>query len=95
MSVLESDVTGAVNIASGQPAALKDVVCRIGERLGREDFIRLETMPSPPNDPLILTASVKRISGEVGWKPRYSLYEGIDRTIEWWKEVRKGTTGNG
>ena len=32
--------------------------------------------------------SIKKIRSELGWKPRFSTYEGLKRTIEWYKSLK-------
>ncbi len=85
VALLESNVEGAVNIASGRPIALKDIIHNIGEKLGREDLIRLGALPASVNEPHLLVADVNRLRNEVGWQPRYSLDKGLEQTITWWK----------
>lgn len=86
VALLDSEVTGAVNIASGNAVALRDVVARIGEKLGRQDLIQLGALSVPANDPPVLVADVSRLREEVGWQPRYDLERGLDATIRWWTE---------
>lgn len=83
--LLESDVIGPVNIASGRPVALREVIFEIARKLNREDLIRLNAVPAAPNEPPLLVADVKRLTEEVGWKPKYELNEGLGSTIEWWQ----------
>ena len=85
VTLLESNVSGAVNIASGYPIALRDVINRIGERLDRKDLIQLGVLPVSENEPHLLVADVSRLTNEVGWQPKYDLETGIDKTIAWWK----------
>jgi nucleoside-diphosphate-sugar epimerase len=85
-ALLASDVTGAVNVASGEPVRLRDVACNIAERLGRPELLRLGARPTPAGDPPVLTARVDRLRTEVGWAPSRTLDEGLDETIRWWAE---------
>jgi nucleoside-diphosphate-sugar epimerase len=85
VALLESEVSGAINIASGTPITLKEVIYSIADRLNRRDLIQLGAVPSPPNEPGLLVADVRRLREEVKWYPKYSLDEGLDQTIEWWK----------
>jgi len=86
IALLESDVEGAVNIASGKPLALKDIVLKIADKLDAHDLLQLGALPAAENEPDILIADTSRLSGEVGWSPEYSLDRGLDLTIAWWKE---------
>jgi nucleoside-diphosphate-sugar epimerase len=80
-------VAGAVNIASGRPVALKDLIGSIAVELGREDLIRLGAVPAQANEPPLLLADVARLRDEVGWQPRYTLETGLAQTVEWWRRA--------
>ena len=88
VALLESDVTGPVNIGSGQPMAIKDMVYKIGEQMGRSDLIQLGAIPAATNDTPLVIADVKRLSDEVGFQPTYNLERGIEETINWWRSDR-------
>ena len=85
VALLESDVKGVVNIASGRPLAIRELVTMIGTKLGRADLVRLGVRPTPPNEPPWLEADVRRLRSEVGWTDIHDLDQALDRTIEWWK----------
>jgi nucleoside-diphosphate-sugar epimerase len=85
ITLLESAATGAINIASGRPVALKDIITRLAEKLDGQELIQLGALPAAKNDPAVLTADVSRLSGDVGWQPQYDLDRGLDLSIEWWK----------
>jgi nucleoside-diphosphate-sugar epimerase len=86
VSLLETEVNGAFNIASGQPVILRDIINMIAEKLNVLDLIELGKLPNSSNDPAVLTADIRKISAATGWKPAYSLEEGIDETIKWWRD---------
>jgi nucleoside-diphosphate-sugar epimerase len=85
IALLNSTVNGPVNIASGMPIALKDVLLLVGEYLGQADLIRLGALPTRPGEPFRLVADVTRLTQEVGWTPQYTLEQGIKRTVDWWR----------
>jgi nucleoside-diphosphate-sugar epimerase len=78
-------VTGAVNIASGVPVTLRQVIGELAAQLGRPELIQLGALPAPAGEPHLLLADVARLRGEVGWCPQYDLSEGLAETINWWK----------
>ncbi|MEJ7615966.1 MAG: NAD(P)-dependent oxidoreductase [Pyrinomonadaceae bacterium] len=86
VALLDSDVTGAVNVASGHPVALKDVVNQVAHQLDRPELIQLGAVPAPANEPPLIVAEVDRLTGEVGWTPKYDLQSGLEVTIKWWHE---------
>ena len=85
VSLLDSGVTGAVNVASGDPVRLRDAVQELARRAGREDLVQLGAIPAAANDPAVLTADVTRLRDEVGWRPRFDLGTGLEDTLEWWR----------
>jgi nucleoside-diphosphate-sugar epimerase len=85
VSLLESHVSGPVNIASGKPTALRDVVIKIADKLDKRELVRFGESLSPLNEPKLLTAEVDRLNSEIGWSPDYNLDQGIEQTIGWWK----------
>lgn len=89
VTLLDGETAGAVNIASGVPVTLKEVIHTIARKLGREELIQLDAVPAPANEPPLLVADVRRLKNEVGWSPKYDLSAGLDDTIEWWRQSLK------
>lgn len=86
VALLMSNVDGPVNIASGKPVALKEIILSIADKLGKNDIIKLGALPQNENEPSVLFADTKRLFSEVIWQPQYDLDEGIRKTIDWWQE---------
>jgi nucleoside-diphosphate-sugar epimerase len=86
VALLNSNVQGPVNIASGLPIALKDIILTIGERLDKVELIRLGALPARANDAPLVVADVRRLTTEVGWQPSHDLTKGLGQTINWWKQ---------
>ncbi len=86
VAVLDSAVQGPVNIGSGRPTRLREVVDRIGEKLGRGDLIRLGERAEAADDPPLLVADVRALRDAVKWTARYDLHSGLDQTIRWWRD---------
>jgi nucleoside-diphosphate-sugar epimerase len=87
VAILESDVNGIVNIGSGKPVSIKELVTQIAQLLGKEDDIRLGAIPSRKNEPPFIVSNSGRLKNEVGWHPAYSLEAGLMDTISWWKKI--------
>jgi len=85
-ALLESNVTGPVNVASGCPIALRDIIYKIAEKIDRKDLIQLGVLPVSVHEPHLLVADVSRLTNEVGWLPKYNLDNGLAKTIAWWRE---------
>jgi nucleoside-diphosphate-sugar epimerase len=85
VSLLESEVQGAVNIASGEAVAVREIIHRIAGQLGGQELIDLGAIAAQAGEPPLVVADVSRLKQEVGWRQSYSLEEGLTRTIEWWR----------
>lgn len=86
VALLESDVAGAVNVASGEPIAIRQLVTLVAERLNGLELVQFGALPVRDNDPPLLVADVRRLMNEVGWRRRYSQGDGLNQTIDWWRE---------
>lgn len=85
VAFLDSDVDGAVNIASGDGIAIKDLVALIAKKLDREDLVEYGAIPAPANDPAVVLANVSRLRNEVKFSAVPDLDQAIEKTINWWK----------
>jgi nucleoside-diphosphate-sugar epimerase len=66
-----SDVAGAVNVASGMPITVAELVSRVGALTGRSDLIRLGALPDRPGEPPNLWGDASRLT-TTGFAPSYS-----------------------
>jgi nucleoside-diphosphate-sugar epimerase len=86
-ALLLSEVTGSVNMASGAPLRVADVLDAIAQEVGHPELLRMGALPTRLHEPQRLTADVRRLREEVGFTPSFSLREGIQRTVEWWRRA--------
>src|SRR5204862_5004328 len=80
-ALLDSDVRGAVNVASGRGVPVRDLVAMVARAAGREELVRYGGLPPRPGDPAAIVADVGRLEREVGWRPREPLEAAIERTV--------------
>jgi nucleoside-diphosphate-sugar epimerase len=94
-ALLHSEVTGTVNMASGTPVSVAEVIAAVAEAAGHPELVRLGARPTPPGEPEAMSAEVRRLREEVGWSSTIGLLEGARRTVDWWRraqaEERAGT----
>ena len=76
VALLDSDLSGTVNIASGHPVTLGDVARTLGDLTGRPDLVRVEDAPGTASNPKVMTADASKLAG-IGFKPRYGLRDGL------------------
>ena len=82
-ALLDSPVEGAVNVASGAPITIGAVVRELAALVPGGDRVPIEfgAVASPPDDPPLLVADVRRLADEVGWAPRFNLRDGLSECL--------------
>lgn len=86
VALLRSDVTGPVNIGSGEPLPVRRLLLTVGEAVGAPELIRFGERPERPGDPPLIVADTRRLADEVSWAARHTLGSGIADTVAWWRE---------
>lgn len=86
VNLLDSNIESSVNIASGKPIKLRNIINTIGEIIGKTHLIKYDAIDAEISDPSILTADTTRLHNELQWHPDYELIEGLEETINWWRE---------
>jgi len=86
-ALLDSDLEGPVNIASGDAISLATVVKKLGRIAGVDALINLGARPDRPGDPPKLIANIDRLRS-IGWKQKISIESGLQDTFSWWKTFR-------
>lgn len=84
--IAESSLQGAFNICTGTPVTVAEIATRIGELMGRPDLIRLGSIPAAATDMPLVVGDPSCIKKKLGWKPVYSLEQGLAESINWWRK---------
>ena len=84
-ALLDSDLQGAVNVASGKAQTIREIVQRTADILRKRKFVRFGKIPAGENEPERIVADTRRLREELGWTERYGIERGLERTIEFWK----------
>jgi nucleoside-diphosphate-sugar epimerase len=85
-ALANSDITGAVNIATGQAVSLRELAEQIARHLGREELLRVGAVAGAEDEVPALVADVTRLHDELGWRPQIELADGLADVIAWWRE---------
>ena len=86
MSVLEKGVAGEVyNIGSFEEKTNREIIDHILKELGKKQSLIQHVADRRGHDRRYSMDSTK-ISKELGWRPTVSFNEGIQKTIEWYRE---------
>lgn len=90
-TVAKSDLHGAVNVASGRPTTVRQLVETIGRLLGASDRIAFGALSTDPAAPRVLVADVNKLTTHTGWQPAYSLEAGLHHVVSSWRSERSPT----
>jgi len=84
VALLESHVSGPVNIGSGKPIWLGDLATKIACHMGLPDLVDIR-MSDGLAENSIMVPNVKKLREAVGWRAAFPLETGIEKTIQWWE----------
>lgn len=87
IAVLNSCGYQIYNIGSGHGVWMSDIVRLLKEISGKK--LNVVDAGERRGDPPRLVADIKKIKGEIGWKPTVSLKEGLKKTYEYYESVYK------
>ena len=85
-ALLASDVIGPVNVASGTPVRIAELVETLARIVGRADLVELGAVEARADEPTHLFADATRLNREVRYAPSYELEAGLAETVRWWRE---------
>src|SRR5262245_33778665 len=88
ITLTKSELTGSVNIGSGEPVTVRSVIEHVANACGRPDLVRLGEREILATEPPLLVADVSRLRDELNWKPRLDLARGLREGVEWWRMRR-------
>jgi len=90
LAVLDSSLTGPVNIGNPDERTMLDLAHVVLEATGSSSDITFE--PLPQDDPTRRCPDITLARSALGWEPTTGLGDGIGRTIEYFeRKVRQGT----
>jgi len=90
VGLLESDTaSGIYNLGSGSAPQLREVVELIRQFVACGEDLPLVgygQMPFRQGQPMHIQANVAKLIRDTGWSPQISLAEGLDETVEWYRD---------
>ena len=84
VALLDGTATGPFDIGSGEGIFLRTLLERLEQLAGREQLVRFGEAPDR-DEPARIVADSGRLRDEFGWRPRFTLDQGLERTLEWWR----------
>lgn len=89
-TLAEQRVSGTVNVCSGVPVTMRQLMEAVAETTGNDHLIQFGAIPYRDWDPRFICGDNSRLHA-TGWRPRYAtLRAGLDQTTKWWRERLSG-----
>lgn len=85
VKMMESDITGPVNLGNPSERTILDFAKLIIEITGTNS--KIVHKPLPSDDPVKRRPDITLAQKELDWTPRIDIYEGLEKTIEYFKSM--------
>jgi nucleoside-diphosphate-sugar epimerase len=85
-SLSEEAIGQTINLGAGEEHAIKDVVLKVLELMGKPVKPLIGALPYRPREIWRLYADSSKARELLGWQPQISLEEGLRKTIAWYSE---------
>ncbi len=83
LRLLRSDLPGPVNLGNPHELSMLALARQIVELTGSSSEIGF--IDRPVDDPTVRQPDISLARAELGWEPKVSIEEGLQRTIEWFR----------
>ncbi|MCC6231730.1 MAG: GDP-mannose 4,6-dehydratase [Verrucomicrobiales bacterium] len=82
----QGSIEGPVNIAAGEEVRICDLVRMIAELTATKSSIEIGALPYRPTEIWRMYADATRARTVLGWAPKVSVREGLERTVTWFRD---------
>ena len=83
--MLEKKASGVFNVSSGAPVTIRQLLETIAVLMGRADLTQFGALAYRDWEPPFICGDNNRLK-QLGWRPEYTLSQGLSQTIKWWKQ---------
>lgn len=83
-TIMGKKAEGIFNISSGRPVTIRQLLELMDNLIGNNNLIKYGALPYRDWDPPFICGD-NRLLRNLGWKPRYTLSQGLQKSIQWWK----------
>ena len=84
-ALAESELEGAINLASGRDYSIRQLVTTIATELNCLNQVHFDTLPNPTTEPPRIVADISRLTNELHWTPTATLEQRLAETCRWWQ----------
>jgi nucleoside-diphosphate-sugar epimerase len=88
LSLVKHRVTGPVNVASGVPLTIREVVSTVAAAAGSPDLVHFAEANVLQKESIIF-ADVTKLMSKTDWKPLQTFNDRVRQTVDWWASQEK------
>jgi nucleoside-diphosphate-sugar epimerase len=92
VQLLDSSLTGAVNVSAGVAISVRELAERTAAIAGRPDLLRVGALQSRPDEPGLILGLPGRLHHS-GWRPVVSLDRGLQESVSFWRGLQTRARG--
>lgn len=81
VAALNSDVSGPLDICSGEATTVREIVQEIARQIGREDLLRLGARATADDEAPVVLGDPRPAQARLGWSRTLGLADGLADTI--------------
>ncbi len=85
MMASSDDITGPVNLGNPEEFTINEIAERVKTHIGSSS--KIVHFPLPKDDPKQRRPDITRAGELLGWKPQVPVREGLDRVIEYYRDL--------
>ena len=82
-------ISQAIQLCTGKGYSIQETAELISKMTGYKGQILWNTMPKRPFEAKIMIGDNTKAKELLGWEPKYTLEQGLEKTISFWKEKLK------
>lgn len=86
IALLQSDLSGHVNIGMGTPVAVRELAEMVGDAIGKPELLWFGARPGGADVAEEITADISKLRDATGWEPQLALPEAVADVVAWWRE---------
>ena len=80
LALLQSDTSGGINISSGTPTPIAEIVCLLGQLLNKDPQVVLALPAQRADDVALLFGENSRLKA-LGWRQQFTLERGLEQML--------------
>lgn len=80
--LMENTYVGAVNVSSGRPVTLKNIILKIAKMYDNSNLIHFDAKPRPKNSPSFVVGDNTLLKKITNWNEKFDLEEGLKELNE-------------